>query len=129
MQPWLEAAGYSVDKRVRVGNGVIDMVARRQGDEWVIEAKGEDRGGFGTAEMNFRIGIAQICSRMDGTLERRYALALPLTTHFRRLLLKHRDFTVFERMEIWMLIISPDGIVTALSPNSVQRFVDALATS
>lgn len=129
LQPWLEANGYSVKKRVRVDNGIIDMVAQGQNDEWIIEAKGEDRGGFGTAEMNFRIGIAQICSRMTKQTGRKFALAIPLTAHFERLLIKHRDFTVFEKMEIWLFASDRDGSITKLSPDQIQIFVDGLMRS
>ncbi len=126
LQPWLEAQGYSVEKRVRVGNGIIDVVAHRSDSEWVIEAKGEDKGGFGTAEMNFRIGIAQICSRMEHKPGRRFALAIPLTADFQRLLRKHRDFTVFERMEIWLFVANSDGEISLVSPEQIQGFVDGL---
>ena len=77
--PWLEAQGYSVQKRVRTSNGIIDMVARNSEIEWIIEAKGEDKGGFGTAEMNFRIGVTQICSRKVDRPNCRLALAIPMT--------------------------------------------------
>ena len=128
LQPWLEGEGYTVKKRVRVSNGIVDIVAGNHDSEWVIEAKGEDKGGFGTAEMNFRIGIAQICSRMERRLGRRFALAIPLTSHFKRLLLKHRDFTIFERMEIWLFIATADGEISLIPPNDVQGFVDSLST-
>lgn len=126
LQPWLEANGYAVKKRVRVANGIIDIVAIRQSSEWIIEAKGEDRGGYNSAEMNFRIGISQICSRMEVGHGRSFGLAIPMTTHFKRVLIKHRNFSVFEQMRIWLLIASADGIITALQPADVQNYVNDL---
>ena len=124
--PWLQAQGFEVRKRVRVHNGIIDLVAHRQEEEWVVEAKGEDKGGFNSAEMNFRIGIAQICSRMERNVSKRYGLAIPLTRHFRRVLLKHMNFGVFEQMGLWMYVVCEDGSITELSPGTVQSFVDGL---
>ncbi len=34
------------------GGGIIDAVAMRGGERIVIEAKGEDRGGYTSAQMN-----------------------------------------------------------------------------
>ena len=113
-------------KRVRVANGIIDMVANGDDGEWIIEAKGEDRGGFGTAEMNFRIGIAQICSRRTERARQTSALAIPMTPHFRKVLRKHRDFSVFEKMDLWLFVAEADGTITKLAPDRVQAFVDGL---
>ncbi len=125
--PWLEAKGYSVRKRVRVANGIIDVVAQGQTEEWIIEAKGEDKGGYNSAEMNFRIGISQICSRMeDSGRDKAFGLAIPMTTHFEKVLRKHRNFSVFDQMRIWLLIVDAEGAVTALHPAEVQKFVDDL---
>ncbi len=127
LQPWLELRGYAVSKRVRVANGIIDMVAHGDDGEWIIEAKGEDRGGFGTSEMNFRIGIAQICSRRTGRVGQKSALAIPFTPQFQKVLRKHRDFSVFEKMDIWLFVARADGTITKLAPDQVQAFVDELA--
>lgn len=124
--PWLEAQGFTVQMRVRVPNGIIDLVARKSVDEWVIEAKGEDRGGYNTAEMNFRIGISQICSRMAEGQGKIFCLAIPMTPHFKRVLVKHMSFVVFERVGLWLLVVESNGEVRALSPDAVQQYVDQL---
>lgn len=124
--PWLQAQGFEVRKRVRVHNGIVDLVAHRQEEDLVVEAKGEDKGGFHSAEMNFRIGIAQICSRMERQLNKRYGLAIPLTAHFRRVLLKHMNFGVFEQMGLWMYVVCENGSISELPPGTVQSFVDGL---
>jgi hypothetical protein len=44
--PWLEGHGYTVRKRVTAFNGIIDLEATGPDGRWLIEAKGEDRGGL-----------------------------------------------------------------------------------
>lgn len=128
LKPWLEAHGYSVRKRVKVVNGIIDIVAYNSTNEWIIEAKGEDRGGYNTAEMNFRVGISQICSRMENRQEQSYGLAIPITEIFKKILRKHRHFDVFELMKIWLLTVDETGAVSAIHPNDVQQFVNEICS-
>ena len=54
----------SVRSTVRVSSGIVDAVATRDGKRIVIEAKGEDSGGYGSAQMNFQMAFGQISSRM-----------------------------------------------------------------
>ena len=127
LQPWLEAKGYVVKKQVRVPNGIIDMIAHSPSEKWVIEAKGEDRGGYNSAEMNFRIGISQLCSRMESDRSKTtYCLAIPTTPHFTKVLKKHRNFLVFEQMSIWLLVADETGTITLVEPTAVHSYVDGL---
>ena len=127
LQLWFEAQGFRVVKRVRVTNGVIDLVASGHGIDWVIEAKGEDRGkGHGTAEMNFRIGISQLCSRISTREGKEYGLAIPMSPKFRRVLTKHEHFELFSRMRIWLFVVSMEGAVCRYGPDEVQPFCDSL---
>jgi hypothetical protein len=127
LKDWFEAQGLRVVKRVRVPNGVVDLVASGGGTDWVIEAKGEDRGkGYGTAEINFRIGISQLCSRISERVGKEYGLAIPMSSKFRRVLTKHENFEVFSRMRIWLFVVSTDGTVSRYAPDMVQAFCDSL---
>ena len=128
LQPWLEERGFNVKKRVRVKNGIIDVVASTDSSTWIIEAKGEDKGGYNSAEMNFRIGISQICSRMEpGARETLYGLAIPMTDNFFKVLKKHNNFSVFAQMGIWLFIADGNGTITALEPVEVQQHIDQMA--
>ncbi len=72
---------FSVRERVPVPGGIIDAVAERDGARVVIEVKGEDKGGYGSAQMNFQIAIGQVSSRMNDPAAA-YAIAFPLTTDY-----------------------------------------------
>lgn len=124
---WLQSRDYKVKKRVRVSNGIIDLVATHSGTEWVVEVKGEDRGNFNTAEMNFRVGVTQLCSRISTRENREYALAIPLTPKFRKVLIKQEQFEIFQQMRIWLFVVSPDGTVSKIPPDHVQAFRNSIA--
>lgn len=124
---WLQSRDYKVKKRVRVSNGIIDLVATRSGTEWVVEVKGEDRGNFNTAEMNFRVGVTQLCSRISARENREYALAIPLTPKFRKVLIKQEQFEIFQQMRLWLFVVSPDGTVSKIPPDHVQAFRNSIA--
>lgn len=124
---WLQNHDYKVKKRVRVSNGIVDLVATHSGTEWVIEVKGEDRGKFNTAEMNFRVGVTQLCSRISTREDREYALAIPLTPKFRKVLIKQEQFELFQQMRLWLFVVSPDGTVNKIPPDHVQAFRNSIA--
>lgn len=80
---WLEARGWTVEVRWGRDRG-IDIEARRSGERWVIEAKGEAP----TDQMggNYFLGaLGELLQRMseEGT---RYAIALPETRRYRGLI-------------------------------------------
>ena len=51
-----------------------------------MEVKGEDPGGYGSAQMNLQMVVGQISSRMDD-LSATYAIAFPMTANYLRVLL------------------------------------------
>ncbi len=94
---FLRHTGYVVRERVQVPNGIVDAVATRGGARIVIEAKGEDCGGYGSAQMNFLMAVGQITSRMDDP-DARYAIAFPATAYYVRVLRTFRGSPAFERL-------------------------------
>jgi Holliday junction resolvase-like predicted endonuclease len=60
----LITSGYEVSRQSRVASGIIDLVAVKDGRSLVVEVKGEDAGGYTSAQMNFLMAIGQIASRM-----------------------------------------------------------------
>lgn len=51
---YLKENGWKVKEQIRVKGGSIDVGAEKEGKILLIEAKGEDRGGYASAEMNFQ---------------------------------------------------------------------------
>lgn len=123
--PWLERQGYIVSKRVRVSNGIIDIAASGSDGRWIIEAKGEDKGGYGSAEMNFQMGLGQIVSRMTEA-SANYALAIPHTPNFERVLRKFKGTIGFEKLGITLFIIKEVGTIQRIAPEDVSQFLETL---
>jgi len=119
----LKSQGYAVQESFRAPGGIIDVVAQSEAGRLVIEVKGEDRGGFGTAQMNFQMGIGQLLSRMADPHDT-YCLAFPLTADFRRVLAAYRHTLGLLKAGISALAVGDDGSVLRLTPAGFQDFID-----
>jgi hypothetical protein len=75
--------------------------------------------------MNFHGGIGQIVSRMThaGT---HYALALPLTGDYQRVLRKFRGTLGFQRLALWLFVVHQDGHAERYDADGFTAFVNAL---
>ena len=124
---WLSRRGFAVQTRVRVASGIIDLVAVRDDERLVVEVKGEDAGGYTSAQMNFLISIGQIASRMTED-EPIYALAFPLTPDYRRVLRTFRGSRAFERLRIDLLVLDPDpgADIQRLAPHEIRAWMQEL---
>jgi len=122
---YLQETGYSVHRQVTSHNGIIDVVAEGSNGHWIIEVKGEDKGGFGTAQMNFQMGIGQIVSRMteQGIF---YALAIPLTDNFKRILRNYKVSFGFPLLDIWFFVVHRDGKVDKYNASAISDFIGTL---
>jgi hypothetical protein len=121
----LRQAGFGVREKVVVPSGIIDAVAERDGARVVIEVKGEDRGGYGTAQMNFQIGIGQVSSRMSDPAAA-YAIGFPLTLAFMKVLRTFRGSLVFERLGLVMYAVGRDGSVQEVAPHDARAWIESL---
>ena len=122
---YLEAGNYSIETQVQVHSGIIDVVAEGPEGRWIIEVKGEDRGGYASAQMNFQVGIGQLVSRMtDPRL--RYALAFPMTPDFARVLTTYKGTVGFGRLGLWFFVVHRDGSVNRMGADELCEFIGAL---
>lgn len=122
---YLRREGYETRKGVPCSSGLIDLVAKRAGRPTVIEVKGEDKGGYTSAEMNFQIGIGQIVSRMT-EYRASYALAVPVTDDFLRVLRKYRGSFGLSRLGLHILLVHKDGHVEPHTPECFAVFLETL---
>ena len=120
--PYLKEAGYKIRRQVRVLSGIIDVVAEKETKKLLIEAKGEDRGGYGTTEMNFQLGLGQLMSRMKHH-DAEYGLAFPVTKDFKKVLRKYKDSFAFEKLGIYLIPVKRDGACKIVSPDETLRFL------
>jgi hypothetical protein len=121
----LRRAGFSVRQRVKVSSGIIDAVAERGGSRTVIEVKGEDRGGYTSAQMNFQMAIGQISSRMTDPAAA-YAVAFPLTPDYVKVLRTFRGSFAFESLDLVLYAVSLDGSVQELVGRHIRTWLDTL---
>jgi len=119
----LNSNGYEVRRQVRVASGLIDVVAEGPDGRWLIEAKGEDKGGYTSAEMNFQIGLGQLMSRMKHS-DAEYGLAFPLTKDFAKVLRKYKSSFAFEKLGIYLIPVKRDGSCRLISPLDVLKFLE-----
>ncbi|MDH5779053.1 MAG: hypothetical protein OEZ29_00475 [Candidatus Bathyarchaeota archaeon] len=122
---YLKDRGYKARRQVRVASGLIDIVADGPDGRWVIEVKGEDKGGYTSAEMNFEIGVGQIVSRMTDT-EVSYALAFPTSSDFRRVLRKYQGSVGFERLSLYFFVIFRNGKVEKHDALTMKNLIERM---
>jgi len=119
----LKENGWKVKEQIRVKSGSIDIGAEKEGKTLLIEAKGEDRGGYTSAEMNFQMGLGQLMSRMKHR-DAEYGLAFPLTKHFTKVLHKYKGSFAFEKLGIYLIPVERDGSCRLISPHEVLSFLE-----
>jgi hypothetical protein len=122
---YLREQGFHVKQQVPVQGGRADIVARKGDSVLLVEAKGEDRGGYASAEMNLQMGFGQVLSRMNEP-SWGYGLALPNTPDFRRALSKYARGTGIERLGWTFFMVSSTGKVDIYDAVDFQRFIDTL---
>jgi hypothetical protein len=101
-------SGYEVSRETRVASGIIDLVAVKEGRSLVVEVKGEDAGGYTSAQMNFLMALGQIASRMTEGFDD-FAVAIPATDHFERVLSKFEGSSGFRKLGISLFLVKRDG--------------------
>ena len=125
---YLKENGWKVKEQIRVKGGSIDVGAEKEGKILLIEAKGEDRGGYTSAEMNFQIGLGQLMSRMKHR-DAEYGLAFPLTKDFTKVLRKYKGSFAFEKLGIYLVPVKRDGSCRLISPLDVMKFLKEISQS
>jgi hypothetical protein len=122
----LRHAGYEVKEKVRVASGIVDAVATRDGERIVIEAKGEDSGGYASAQMNFQMAFGQISSRMTDP-GATYAIAFPMTPDYLKVLRTFRGSLAFDRLNLIFYIVSRDSDVREIGASEIPAWIESLA--
>lgn len=122
----LRQAGYAVQEKVRVSNGIVDAVTTRDGERIVIEAKGEDSGGYGSAQMNFHMAFGQISSRMTDP-DTTYAIAFPMTPDYMKVLRTFRGSLAFERLNLVFYLVGGNVDVREIDASEVPAWIESLA--
>jgi len=122
---YLKDNNYKVRRQVRVASGIVDVVAEGPDGRWLIEVKGEDKGGYTSAEMNFQMGVGQIVSRMtDPGVS--YALAFPVTSDYKKVLRKYKGSLGFERLNLQFFVVYRYGRVEKYEAATIGKLIDTV---
>jgi hypothetical protein len=119
----LKQDGWAVKDHVKLASGFADLVADKDGVSFIIEAKGEDKGGFPVAEMNFQMGLGQLMARMSD-VNRKYGLAFPSTPDFIRVLQKYEKSFAFKALDIYLFVTGSDHSYFVVPPADIPAFID-----
>jgi hypothetical protein len=92
----------------------------------VVEVKGEDSGGYGSAQMNFQMAFGQISSRMTDP-DAIYAIAFPMTPDYMKVLRTFRGSLAFDRLNLIFYIVGRDSEVRELAASEVPAWIESLA--
>jgi hypothetical protein len=118
----LQGKGYRVNQRQHVHSGIIDVAATGADGNWLIEVKGEDRGGYNSAQMNFQMGIGQIMSRMTDP-DALYAVAIPVTHDYLRVLRKFKGSLGFGPLKLFFFLVHRDGKVERYDAPEMSAYI------
>ena len=122
---YLKANGWQIESSIKMHSGMVDIGATKGTQTFLIEAKGEDKGGYGSAEMNFQIGLGQVMSRMKYK-DAQYGLAIPSTEHFKKVLRKYQDSFAFEKLGIYIFLVFDNRSCRIISPKEIIGFISEL---
>lgn len=125
LKKYLKEEGWNVNEEIRINGGRIDICAKKDGERLLIEAKGEEKGGYGSVEIVFLHGLGQLMSRMRYQ-DTKYCLAFPLTKDFTKVLHKYRGSFAFERLGIYLITIERNGKCRMISPPKIAEFLNFL---
>ena len=119
----LKQDGWSVKEQVKLPGGYADLAADKDGVSFIIEAKGEDKGGFSAAEMNFQMGLGQLMARMTD-VNKKYAIAFPSTPDFIKVLQKYESSFAFKGLDIYLFVANGDRSYFVVPPADIPAFID-----
>jgi len=119
----LKQDGWSVKEQVKAGKSFIDLAADKDGIAFLIEAKGEDKGGLTSAEMNLQMGLGQIMSRMTDR-SKKYGLAFPRTADFMKVLQKYEGSTAFKTLDLYLFVAERDRNYFVVPPSDIAAFIN-----
>jgi len=100
----------------------IDIVAQKSSEKWIIQVKGETKGGTAAGEVDFYTGIGQLLRYMTKINEKtHYALAIPSTPHFTNVLQKFRYSKAILILKLHLILVNRDGSVKLIPPKEFYQ--------
>ncbi|MQY58450.1 MAG: hypothetical protein GH144_02405 [Clostridia bacterium] len=138
IKEWFKKRGYIVEEEfLGPGGNKIDMRARKNQEQWIVEAKGDYDRNTAQYQVNFDTGIGQLVKSISTVNENiSYAICIPFTRteqhkrlSYRLILPKYSESIVFERLNINLILIRDDRSVEVVESKNVRKFLKNLKKS
>jgi hypothetical protein len=118
----LKQDGWSVKEQVKLSTGFADLAVDKDGISFIIEAKGEDKGGFSAAEMNFQMGLGQLMARMTDP-NKKYGIAFPSTPDFIKAIQKYETSFAFKALDVYFFVANGDKTYFVVPPADIPAYI------
>ena len=118
----LKQDGWSVKEQVKLPGGFADLAVEKDGVSFILEAKGEDKGGFSAAEMNFQMGLGQLMARMTDP-NKKYGIAFPATPDFIKALQKYEHSFAFKALDVYLFVANGDKTYFVVPPADIPAYI------
>jgi hypothetical protein len=138
VKAWFESNGYVVVEKC-VDNPIdvkditkcktssvfgIDIVAKKANELWIVEVKGETKGGSASGDVDFMTGLGQLLTRMKKiSVDIHYGIAIPYTKHFVPTLKKLRGSRAIEVLNLHLILVNQRDEVSVYRPSEFVEFV------
>jgi len=132
---WFKKRGYTVEREfLGPGGNKIDMRARKNQEQWIVEAKGDYDKNTAQYNVNFDTGIGQLIKSISTVNENvNYAICIPFTKteqreklSYRLILPKYSKSVVFEKLNISLIFVRDDKSVEIIKSKDVKSFLSTI---
>jgi len=107
----------------------IDIVAQKGHEKWIIEVKGETKGGSASGDVDFCTGLGQLLSIMKKFDEDiHYGIAVPHPSkNFRNIIGRFSNSEAIKKLGLNLFLVRRDGAVVHKSTEEFAVFAEELA--
>ena len=135
LRGWFQNRGYLVlEDAESEGGNKIDLVAKSEHEDWLVEIKGDYDRSTAQYNVNFDTGMGQLLksiTRLDSRTK--YAIGIPISRteqgeklSYRLILPKYSRSLVFEALNIHLLLVRDDRSVEIIAPDEVRSFLSSI---
>ena len=132
---WFKQRGYTVEKEfLGAGGNKIDVMARKNQEQWIVEVKGDYDRSTAQYNVNFDTGIGQLVKSISVVNENiNYAICIPLSRteqgrqlSYRLVLPKYSRSVAFEELNISLILVRDDKFVEIIKSKDVKNFLSTI---
>ena len=135
LKKWFEKKGFKTYENVKINSeNKVDLIAKKQDEEWIIEVKGDYDSRTEQYSVNFDTGMGQILKSITRLNEHiNYAICIPFSRterseklSYRLILKKYSKSIIFELLNIYIILVRDDESIELIHPRNVSSFLNAI---